>query len=163
MQPPIPTTSIVKYLAMLPQAFTYTSVMFVNKKLLTDNGFDLPKTYDDLKRMVWKLKAKGINVIMLPNKDGWPMQSCLFSTVLGRMAGDDFVDAILAGKAKFTDKPFVDSLKVIDNLYKDGIMAREDNQVGYGEGPGLFVSGRQRYISMATGGFTLPIKLQARH
>ena len=137
-----PNNQLGKYLAMLPQAFTYTSVMFVNKKLLTDNGFDLPKTYDDLKRMVWKLKAKGINVIMLPNKDGWPMQSCLFSTVLGRMAGDDFVDAILAGKAKFTDKPFVDSLKVIDNLYKDGIMAREDNQVGYGEGPVLFVSGK---------------------
>jgi raffinose/stachyose/melibiose transport system substrate-binding protein len=137
-----PNNQLGKYMAMLPQSFTYTSVMYVNKKLLADNGFDLPKTYDDLKKMVPKLKAKGINVIMLPDKDGWPMQSCLFSTVLGRMAGNAFVDAILAGKAKFTDKPFVDSLKVIDNLYKDGIIAREDNQVGYGEAPGLFVSGK---------------------
>jgi raffinose/stachyose/melibiose transport system substrate-binding protein len=126
----------------LPQSFTYTSVMYVNKKLLADNGFALPRTYDDLKKMVPKLKAKGINVVMLPNKDGWPMQSCLFSTVLGRMAGDKFVDSIKAGKAKFTDKPFVDALTVISNLYKDGIIAREDNQVGYGEAPGLFASGQ---------------------
>ncbi|MCE5255520.1 MAG: extracellular solute-binding protein [Spirochaetaceae bacterium] len=137
-----PNNQLGKYLVELPQSFTYTSVMYVNKKLLADNGFSLPKSYDDLKKMVPKLKSKGINVIMLPDKDGWPMQSCLFSTVLGRMAGDKFVDSIKAGKAKFTDKPFVDALTVISNLYKDGIIAREDNQVGYGEAPGLFVSGK---------------------
>ena len=137
-----PNNQLGKYLVELPQSFTYTSVMYVNKKMLADNGFALPKTYDDLKKMVPKLKAKGINVVMLPNKDGWPMQSCLFSTVLGRMAGDKFVDSIKAGKAKFTDKPFVDALTVISNLYKDGIIAREDNQVGYGEAPGLFASGK---------------------
>lgn len=137
-----PDNQLGKYLVELPQSFTYTSVMYVNKKLLADNGFALPKTYDDLKKMVPKLKAKGINVAMLPDKDGWPMQSCLFSTVVGRMAGDAFIDSIKAGKAKFTDKPFVSALDVISNLYKDGIMAREDNQVGYGEAPGLFVSGK---------------------
>ena len=33
-----PNNQLGKYLAMLPQAFTYTSVMYVNKKLLADNG-----------------------------------------------------------------------------------------------------------------------------
>jgi len=137
-----PNNQLGKYMAMLPQSFTYTSVLYVNKKLLADNGFELPATYADLKKMVPKLKAKGIAVAMLPNKDGWPMQSCLFSTVVGRMAGDKFIDSVVAGAAKFTDKPFVDSLTVIDNLYKDGILSREDTQVGYGEGPGLFASGK---------------------
>ncbi len=137
-----PNNQLGRYLAMLPQSFTYTSVMYVNKKLLKDNGFAVPTTYADLKKMVPKLKAKGIGVVMLPNKDEWPMQSCLFSTVVGRMAGDKFIDEVLAGKAKFTDKPFVDALRVIDNLYKDGIIAREENQSGYGEGPGLFAQGK---------------------
>jgi raffinose/stachyose/melibiose transport system substrate-binding protein len=137
-----PNNQLGKYMAMLPQAYTYTSVMYVNKKLLADNGFKLPKTYADLKRMVPKLKAKGIAVAMLPDKDGWPMQSCLFSTVAGRMVGDQGIDAIVAGKAKFTDKNFVSALDVIANLYKDGIIARSDNQVGYGEAPGLFASGK---------------------
>jgi raffinose/stachyose/melibiose transport system substrate-binding protein len=116
--------------------------MYVNKKLLADNGFELPKTYADLKAMVPKLKAKGIAVAMLPNKDGWPMQSCLFSTVAGRMAGDKFFDDVVAGNAKFTDKPFLDTLTVISNLYKDGILSRSDCKVGYGEGPALFASGK---------------------
>jgi raffinose/stachyose/melibiose transport system substrate-binding protein len=137
-----PNNQLGKYMAMLPQAYTYTSVMYVNKKLLADNGFALPKTYADLKRMVPKLKAKGIAVAMLPDKDGWPMQSCLFSTVAGRMVGDKGIDAIIAGKAKFTDKNFVGALDVIANLYKDGIIARSDNQVGYGEAPALFASGK---------------------
>lgn len=137
-----PANQLGKYMAMLPQSFTYTSVMYVNVKLLADNGFKPPKTYADLKKMVPKLKAKGISVAMLPNKDAWPMQSCLFSTVVGRMAGDAFVDSILAGKAKFTDKPFVSALEVIANLYKDGILSREDVQVGYGEAAGMFASGK---------------------
>jgi len=137
-----PNNQLGKYMAMLPQAYTYTSVMYVNKKLLADNGFAVPTTYADLKAMVPKLKAKGIAVVMLPNKDAWPMQSCLFSTVAGRMAGDKFFDDVLAGNAKFTDKPFVDALTVIANLYKDGIIQRTDNQVGYGEAAGLFASGK---------------------
>jgi raffinose/stachyose/melibiose transport system substrate-binding protein len=137
-----PNNQLGKYMAMLPQAYTYTSVMYVNVKLLKDNGFEPPKTYDDLKKMAPKLKAKGINVMMIPNKDAWPMQSCMFSTVVGRMAGDKFMDDLVAGNAKFTDKPFVDSLTAIANFYKDGIIARSENQVGYGEGPGIFASGK---------------------
>ena len=137
-----PNNQLGKYLAELPQSFTYTSVMYVNVKLLKDNGFGVPKTYADLKKMVPKLKSKGIAVMMLPDKDGWPGQSCLFSTVAGRIAGDAFFDNILAGKAKFTDKPFVDSLKVVENLFKDGIIQRTDTAVGYGDGPGIFAQGK---------------------
>jgi len=137
-----PNNQLGKYLAELPQSFTYTSVMYVNVKLLKDNGFGIPKTYADLKRMVPRLKAKGIAVMMLPDKDGWPGQSCLFSTVAGRMAGDAFFDNVLSGKAKFTDKPFVDSLKIVEDLFKDGIIQRTDTSVGYGDGAGLFAQGK---------------------
>ncbi len=137
-----PNNQLGKYLAELPQSFTYTSVMYVNVKLLKDNGFAVPKTYADLRKMVPKLKAKGIAVMMLPDKDGWPGQSCLFSTVAGRMAGDKFFDDLLAGKAKFTDAPFVNSLKVVENFFKDGIIQRTDTSIGYGEGAGLFAQGK---------------------
>ncbi|MEN6364504.1 MAG: extracellular solute-binding protein [Rectinema sp.] len=130
------------YIAEIPQSFTYTTTVYVNKKLLADNGFDLPKTYADLKKMVPKLKAKGIQVMSLPNKDLWPMQSCLFSTVSGRLVGDKFIDDVKAGKAKFTDQAFVDALEFVETMYKDGVLAREGNQIGYGEGPGLFASGK---------------------
>ena len=112
------------YLAELPQSITYTTVMYANKKLLADNGFGLPKTYADLKAMVPRLKAKGIQVITLPDGDGWQMQSCLFSTVVGRMLGDGWVDQVKTGKAKFTDPGYVAALSFIDTMFKDGVIPR---------------------------------------
>jgi raffinose/stachyose/melibiose transport system substrate-binding protein len=137
-----PNNQLGKYLVELPQAFTYTSVMYVNVKLLKDNGFDPPKTYDDLKKMVPKLKAKGIATMLLADKDGWPAQSCLFSTIVGRIAGDKFIDDVVAGNAKLTDKPFVDALTVYQNFIKDGIIQKSDFNVGYGEAAAMFASGK---------------------
>jgi raffinose/stachyose/melibiose transport system substrate-binding protein len=133
-------------LSELPQAFTYTTVVYANKKLLADNGFALPKTYADLKKMVLKLRAKGIETIILPDADKWPAQSCLFSTMVGRYLGDAWVDQVKAGKAKFTDKGFINVLDQYNQLYKDGIINVSNIQMGYGEGPALFSSGKAAMI-----------------
>lgn len=135
-----------KYLAMLPEAFTYTTAMYANVKLLRDNGLSVPSTYEQLKAMVPVLRAKGIQTVLMANKDDWVMQSCLFSTVAGRLAGDAFIDDVLAGKARFTDKPFVDALAFIDALYKDGVLSRDTIQLGYGEAPALFASGKAAFL-----------------
>jgi raffinose/stachyose/melibiose transport system substrate-binding protein len=130
------------YIAEIPQSFTYTTTVYVNKKLLADNGFAVPTTYAEMKAMVPKLKAKGIETLFLPNKDKWPAQSCLFSTIAGRMAGDKFIDSVKAGQAKFTDKPFVDALAFVQTMYKDGVVAKNDATIGYGEGPGIFAANK---------------------
>jgi raffinose/stachyose/melibiose transport system substrate-binding protein len=131
-----------QYQAIIPQSFTLTTAVYVNTKLLKDNGFAVPKTYAELKKMVPKLKAKGIAVMTLPDKDLWPSQSCLFSTIAGRFVGDAWIDQVKTGKAKFTDKPFVAALQAYSNLFKDGIIAAEDMNVGYSEGPALFAAGK---------------------
>jgi len=130
------------YIAEIPQSFTYTTTVYVNKKLLADNGLQIPTTYEQLKAMVPKLKAKGIETLFLPNKDKWPAQSCLFSTIAGRLCGNQFFDDVKAGKAKFTDKPFMDALAFVQSMYKDGVVAKNDATIGYGDGPGLFVAGK---------------------
>jgi raffinose/stachyose/melibiose transport system substrate-binding protein len=130
------------YVAELPQSFTYTSVLYVNKKLLADNGIALPQTYADLKKMVLKLRAKNVQTLILPNFDQWPAQSCLFSTMVGRYLGDAWVDKVKAGKVKFTDKDFVNVLNQYKQLYDDGIINVTNVQLGYGEGPAMFASGR---------------------
>ena len=133
-------------LSELPQSITYTTVMYANKKLLADNGFALPKTYAQLKAMAPRLKAKGIQVITIPDADGWQMQSCLFSTVVGRMLGNSWVDQVRSGKAKFTDPGYVAALTFIDTMFKDGVIPRADIQLGYGDGPTLFATGKAAFI-----------------
>lgn len=131
-----------QYLAMLPESICYSSVMFVNEKLLKDNGFDVPTTYEQLKAMVPKLKAKGIQTVLMANKDDWVMQSCLYSTIAGRFVGTDWFSKVLKGEVKFTDPEFVDSLRFVDALYKDGVISRDTIQLSYGEVPGLFAAGK---------------------
>jgi len=135
-----------RQLSELPQSFTYTTVVYVNKKLLADNGIALPKTYDDLKKMVLKLRAKNVQTVIMPDGDQWPAQSCLFSTMVGRYLGDAWVDQVVAGKAKFTDKAFIAVLDQYKKLYDDGIINISNIQMGYGEGPALFAAGKAAMI-----------------
>lgn len=137
-----PNAQASKKLAELPQSFTYTTTVYVNKKLLADNGLTPPKTYAQMKAMVTKLKAKGVQTLLLPDGDQWPAQSCLFSTIAGRMVGDVFTDNLVAGKAKFTAPSFVAALTFYATLFKDGVIDKNNMTMGYGDGPGLLASGK---------------------
>ena len=135
-----------KMLAELPQSFTYTTVMYTNKKLLSDLGIPLPKTYANLKAMVPKLRVKNVQTILLPDGDQWPAQSCLFSTVVGRMLGDSWIDKVNTGKVKFTDPAFVAALKFVQTMFNDGVINWSNIQQPYGDGPGLFAAGKAAFI-----------------
>ena len=135
-----------KMLAELPQSITYTTVMYTNKKLLADLGIALPKAYADLKAMVPRLRAKGIQTVLIPDGDKWPMQSCLFSTIVGRLLGDPWMDSTIAGKTKFTDAGFVNALTFVQSMFNDGVINWSNMQQPYGDGPGLFASGKAAFF-----------------
>ncbi|HOI23427.1 MAG: extracellular solute-binding protein [Spirochaetia bacterium] len=135
-----------KYLAELPQSVCYSTVMYTNTKLLADLGLKVPTTYQEMKAMLPKLKAKGIRPLLMANKDDWVMQSCLYSTIVGRMLGDEWIDKALAGKVKFTDKEFVKTLEFVEMMYKDGILGRDTIQISYGEAPALFAAGKAAFF-----------------
>jgi len=133
------------YLGELPNGITATSMMFVNEKVLRENGLSIPKTYDDLKAMVPVLNAKGIEVISMDCQDGWVMQSCLFSLICGRLGGADWADKLAAGEWDFEDDWFKKALTVVDNLYKDGIINRNTLSISYGSGRGDFAAGKSAF------------------
>ncbi len=141
-----PNNQKSRMLAELPQSVTYTTTMYTNTGLLKDNGLAQPASYADLKAMVPKLRAKGIQTVLMANKDTWVMQSCLFSTITGRLLGDSWVDSALAGRASFTDQAFVDALGFVDRMYRDGVISRETIQLAYGEGPALFAEGKAAFL-----------------
>lgn len=134
------------YLAELPIGLTATHVFYVNKKVLDSLKLPVPKTYQELKAMVPKLKAAGKEVVVMGAQDDWVMQSTLFSMIVGRLAGDKFLDAVLAGKAKFTDEPFVKSLKFYKSLFSDGVLSVKSLQTPYNEVNALFASGKAAFM-----------------
>ena len=133
------------YLGELPNGITATSMMFVNTKVLRENGLEMPETYDDLKAMVPVLNAKGIEVITMDCMDGWVMQSCLFSLIVGRFGGADWNTRLANGEIDFEDEWFVKALETVDNLYKDGIINRNTLSISYGSGRGDFANGKSAF------------------
>ena len=133
------------YLAELPNGVTTTHMLYVNAKVLRENGFDIPKSYADMKAMVKPLKAKGIDLIAMDNMDAWVMQSCLFSMVVGRYGGVDWYDQLAAGKIDFTDDWFVKSLELIDDMYSSGMINRNSLSSPYGSSRGSFASGKAAF------------------
>jgi raffinose/stachyose/melibiose transport system substrate-binding protein len=140
-----PAQQASNYQAMIPQTITSSHAFYVNMEVLKDCGLQPAKTYAELKAQVPVLKAKGYETVIMPNKDSWVMQSCLFSLVAGRFGGTEWHDKILKGQAKFTDPDFVKALDFIAAMYKDGVIAQSSLGMDYGDGPGLFATNKGAY------------------
>ncbi|MCQ2584408.1 MAG: extracellular solute-binding protein [Treponema sp.] len=134
------------YVAEIPFGLTVSHVLYVNKEVLDDCGLSIPKTYDELKAQVPVLKAKGYETILMANMDDWVMQSCLFSMVAGRFGGAGWADAILAGKAKFTDDNFKKSVEFIKTMYDDGVLSQKTLATSYGDVTGQFAANKGAYM-----------------
>ena len=114
--------------------------------MLADQKLTMPKTYAELQAQVKKLQAAGKDTVLMAYQDQWVGQSCLFSMIAGRLCGDDFFDNVIAGKAKLTDKPFMNALSFFQQLFTDGVISRKSLQTPYGTVPGLFASGVGPYL-----------------
>lgn len=134
------------YLAMVPIGLTASHALFVNHALLEELNLKMPKTYEELKALVAPLKAAGKDCILVGAQDDWVMQSVLYSMIFGRLVGDEKLQDFADGKAKFTDKVFVDSLKFYEQLFKDGVINRNAMQTPYGEVAALFAAGRAPFM-----------------
>jgi raffinose/stachyose/melibiose transport system substrate-binding protein len=109
------------------------TVLYMNEKLVKSLGFSAPKTYQDIVAMVPAARAKGLDVVSIDGADGWAWGSCLMSGIIGRLSGDPhWVSKAVAGKYKFTDKVFVDSLALIERMLKDGVISSKSVLVDYG-------------------------------
>lgn len=134
------------YLAELPNTMTSSHAMYVNVGLLHELGLEVPETYEELVAMVPVLKANGLDTILMGAQDDWVIQSCLFSMIVGRLVGDEKMDEIIAGDAKFTDPEFVGALEFYARLFADGVLHRKIMNTTYGEVNGLFASGRAPFM-----------------
>ena len=148
------------YLGELPNGITATHMLYVNTKVLRDNGLAMPKSYADMKAMVAPLKAKGIDLIAMDNMDAWVMQSCLFSMVVGRFGGTEWYPNLASGKINFNDAWFINSLKLIDDMYASEMIKRNSLTSPYGSSRGRFASGKAAFYidgDWSTGAFQTDI------
>jgi len=130
----------------LPEQVTATHIMFTNTKLLDQLGLEFPATLEELIGQGETIRAAGLIPIAMDNKDGWEMQSCLLSALVARTGGKAYMDAARTGQASFSDKPFVDALRVIEALSDYDMFSPGINQADYGIALNAFASGKAVYL-----------------
>jgi raffinose/stachyose/melibiose transport system substrate-binding protein len=105
----------------------------MNEKLVKSLGFDVPKTYEDLKAMVPVAKAKGLEVVSIDGADGWAWGSCLMSCIIARMSGEaDYVQKSVKGMAGFNDSNWIAALTMLKTMVNDGVISKKSVGVDYG-------------------------------
>ncbi|SEN73905.1 extracellular solute-binding protein [Paenibacillus sp. OV219] len=98
----------------------YSEGVFYNKKMFTDLGLQVPKTFDELITLADTVKSKGKTPFALAAKDAW-VNGMLWNTIMERHVGIASFDKLLSGEAKWTDPDFVagfaDYAKLVNNDY----------------------------------------------
>ncbi|MDR3343158.1 MAG: extracellular solute-binding protein [Treponema sp.] len=143
----------------IPIQFMPTSLVYYNAKLFNEIGMDhFPKTWDELVQADKAFKAKGIATIALGNKDKWPYESCIISTLGDRFTGTGWTLSIILndGKAKFTDNEFISTLRYSQQMAS--MFNKDFNAINNEQSTVLYGSGKA--ASTVEGGWSISFQLQ---
>lgn len=114
-----------------PVAAGPTHLLFYNKKLLSEVGYDeLPDTWDGLFDLCDKLSQKGIIPFAFANRAGNHAQYAWLSSISDRYTGSEWTQSIVDGSgASFLDQPFVDAISLLNQMKDNGYFNVDLNSI----------------------------------
>ncbi len=104
----------------------YPWAIFYRKSVFEKNGYEIPKTLDDLNALGAQMKKDGLDPIAFGDKDGWPAMGT-FDILNLRINGYDFHMQLMQGKASWEDPKVAkvfDTWKGILPLHQAGSLGR---------------------------------------
>ena len=115
--------------------------LWVNSKILSDNGLEQPTTFEDLVQVAKALSAKGITTISNgANQSSFSVWS--FLTDLNRFGFEDKVDGLLDGSEKYDNPDFLSLYEHIAKLRDAGAFASNVSTQTYQQAVDQFTSGK---------------------
>ncbi|MFV0430595.1 MAG: ABC transporter substrate-binding protein [Alphaproteobacteria bacterium] len=123
-----------------------TNIVYANDAVLKEAGLEYPKTFEDWYSQVDVLRKNKYYPLVMGNASSWVAQSCLLSPIVGRIAGDEWVNKAIAKDASFADEPFVNSLKVIAEMNQKGLLPKAMNSLPRSKAVELFTAGKAAYF-----------------
>jgi len=115
--------------------------LWVNKKILADNGLQMPKTFEDLVHVAETLKSKGIVTISNgANQSAFSVWS--FLVWLDRFGYEEKIDGILDGSEKYDNPDFVRMYEHIAALRDAGAFASNVSTQTYQQAVDQYLNGK---------------------
>ena len=112
-----------------------------NKDIFASVGVEVPKTESEFFAVLDKIKAAGITPLDITTKDSWTTPTMAFENIgVNYWDGENGRLALVEGKAKVTDKPYVDALASVAKWAP--YMPEGHESIGYADAQQLFPLGQ---------------------
>ncbi len=146
----------------IPFQFATVTNLFYNTEIFEECGItDFPETIDELIDAIKIFKDKGYIPITAGNDGGgWFLDVCFYRGILDRYAGPEWNAGIADDTAKFTDKEFVDALKMFKTIADLDAFNDDVNSIDYMEMRRHFYQGKAAMMFDGSGGI-LPFSQEA--
>lgn len=118
-----------KYLLPISQSVV---VFFYNKTLLAHRGLHPPSSWEELVKLAEDLKDQGVTPFALGAKERWPAQFW-FDYLLLRTAGPEYRQALMEGKAAYTDPQVQQVYAMWGDLLRHGYFNSTANDLDWAE------------------------------
>ncbi|MFC5452428.1 ABC transporter substrate-binding protein [Paenibacillus aestuarii] len=127
-----------------PYGDSMTSAVYYNKGIFQKYKLTPPVTYEDLVNVTKELNKHGIQGIAFggASKFMWPMWFFETFFQMSENKGLERTEAVLTGKAKFTDSDYIEAMDALAKFGKDGIFQPGVNGADSELGKALFVAGK---------------------
>ncbi|MBP3487627.1 MAG: extracellular solute-binding protein [Roseburia sp.] len=125
-------------------------VFYYNEKMFTDNGWEVPQTYDDLLALADEINAAGIVPVAMDGGDGWVL-ACYMQDLMVRLAqtpSDKIANAIANGD--FSDPLFTEASQLLADTAAAGVFQTGFDSQDYGTAQNLFTNGQAAMFYMGS-------------
>ena len=124
---------------------------YYNEKMFKENGWSVPKTYDELLELAKKINDKGIIPLAMDGGDGWPMAVYL-SDILYKLTGSDYSSTVSDAikKGDFTDANIKKATEILKQTADAKMFQKGYDSQDYGIAQNLFTNGQAAMFYMGS-------------
>lgn len=124
---------------------------YYNEKMFKENGWTVPKTYDELLELAKKINDKGIIPLAMDGGDGWPMAVYL-SDILYKLTGSDYSSTVSDAikKGDFSDANIKKATELLKQTADAKMFQKGYDSQDYGTAQNLFTNGQAAMFYMGS-------------
>lgn len=141
----------------IPAATAMAGGWFYNKKVYSELGLKIPRTWDELMNNCEIIEEAGTQSVIATYKDSWTAQLLILADYYNIYSSyPDFAADYTAHKTGFADNPAaVRGFEKLSEIYERGFIGNEPLATGYEDGLNMLLNGEGAHYPMLA--FILPI------
>ncbi len=137
---------------------TDIAVFYYNQKIFTDNGWEIPTTYDELLELGKEIKAKDIIPLAMDGGDGWPMAIYLTDLVNKINGGTQEIVSEAIKNGDFSAPAFKEATELMRSSVEAGLFQDGYDSQDYGTAMNLFTNGQAAMFYMGSWDSSMAVK-----